>query len=105
MSDTVVTCVYCGHEYPDGTPTAKAELLTAHIKTCHKHPMRQAEADVKTLWDALAEVVGATDRKELQQMREFISTAKTMGIDPASCNDTAIAAIDALLAVKDRVVR
>lgn len=105
MSDTVVTCVYCGHEYPDGTPAAKSELLTAHIKTCPKHPMRQAEADVKTLWGALAGVVGSTDQKELQQMRNFMSEARKMGFDPAGCNDTGIAAIDALLMVADRVVR
>jgi len=24
--------VYCGHEYPDQTPTSGAEVLTAHIK-------------------------------------------------------------------------
>jgi hypothetical protein len=45
ISGYVVTCVYCGHEYPAGTPAANHELLTAHIKTCDKHPMREAEAE------------------------------------------------------------
>lgn len=36
---TIITCVYCGHEYPIGTPTAKAKLLTEHIAQCSKHPM------------------------------------------------------------------
>lgn len=36
---TVVTCVYCGMEYPDGTPAAKAKILTEHIKVCTSHPM------------------------------------------------------------------
>ena len=38
-----VTCVYCGHEYPDGTPTSQDQQLTEHIKVCEKHPMRKLE--------------------------------------------------------------
>lgn len=41
----VLTCVYCGQEYPPGSPTHGAEVLTAHIKVCLKHPLRQAEAE------------------------------------------------------------
>lgn len=36
----IVTCVYCGHAYPPGTPTANHPLLTEHIAQCEKHPMR-----------------------------------------------------------------
>ena len=43
MNDRIVTCVYCGHEYPDGTPTSQDEKLTEHIKVCKKHPMRELE--------------------------------------------------------------
>lgn len=35
----VLTCVYCGHEYPPGTPAANDDALTAHIAVCEKHPM------------------------------------------------------------------
>lgn len=35
----VLTCVYCGHEYPPGTPASNHEALTAHIQVCEKHPM------------------------------------------------------------------
>lgn len=42
---TIVTCVYCGHEYPEGTPTSQHELLTEHIKVCKKHPMKGALDD------------------------------------------------------------
>lgn len=65
---TVVTCVYCGHEYPNGTPTAKHDLLTAHIKVCEKHPMREAEAKIEQLRKALAELIGADTREELESM-------------------------------------
>lgn len=39
-----LTCVYCGQEYPPGSPTHGSEVLTAHIKVCEKHPMRAVEA-------------------------------------------------------------
>lgn len=65
---SVVTCVYCGHEYPEGTPTAKHDLLTAHIKVCEKHPMREAEARIERLRKALAGLIGAETKEELEAM-------------------------------------
>lgn len=44
-----VTCVYCGHVYPDGTPESQAEQLTAHIEKCHLHPLTAARADAETM--------------------------------------------------------
>jgi hypothetical protein len=67
-SPSVVTCVYCGHEYPDGTPTAKHDLLTAHIKVCEKHPMREAEARIERLRKALTGLIGAETKEELEAM-------------------------------------
>jgi hypothetical protein len=49
----VVTCVYCGEAFPQGTPTYGVAVLTEHIKVCPKHPMRKAEADVTSARDAL----------------------------------------------------
>ena len=56
-----ITCVYCGYPYPPGTPTSGAEALTAHVRTCEKHPLRAAEsranaaaAEAGRLRDALA---------------------------------------------------
>ncbi len=46
---SVVTCVYCGLEYPPGTRTHGAKLLTEHIKVCPKHPLRAAEARISEL--------------------------------------------------------
>lgn len=45
----ILTCVYCGHQYPQGTPPASAEVLTEHIKSCPEHPMRklQEQLDAK----------------------------------------------------------
>lgn len=46
---SILTCVYCGHAYPSGTPTHGVALLTAHIAVCEKHPLRAAEARIAVL--------------------------------------------------------
>lgn len=94
MSENTVTCVYCGHEYPDGTPASKHELLTEHIKICEKHPMREAEGKIKVLRNAVAGLVGADSPKELDQMEIVIRTSPVPDSDKA----VAINAIDALRA-------
>lgn len=48
MGKKVVTCVYCGMVYPEGTPTHGAAILTEHIKTCEKHPMRELERQLSS---------------------------------------------------------
>ena len=42
-----LTCVYCGQEYPPGSPTHGAAVLTEHIKQCEKHPMRKLVGALK----------------------------------------------------------
>ena len=94
MNRNIVTCVYCGHEYPDGTPTAKNELLTEHIKICTKHPMREAEGKIKTLRTALVGFVGAESPEQLDHMELIIRSTSA----PDSDKVIAINAIDALRA-------
>jgi len=48
-----LTCVYCGHEYPPGTPPSNHAALTAHIAICEKHPMRAVMVALGNLVDAL----------------------------------------------------
>lgn len=88
----VVTCVYCGHQYPDGTPTAKHALLSEHIKVCDKHPMREAEQKIHRLQAALAGLVGADTKEELDAMEVFLRSTPA----PNSDKEAAINAIDAL---------
>ena len=68
MEGRVLTCVYCGHEYQQKIPAWGNEVLTEHIRVCPKHPMRKAEADMTLLRNALAGLVGASDKAELEQM-------------------------------------
>lgn len=65
----VLTCVYCGMEYPQNTPAWGSDVLTEHIKVCEKHPMRAAEVTIAKLKAALMGLVGASDKKELEAMR------------------------------------
>lgn len=64
----ILTCVYCGHAYPDGTPTAKHDLLTAHIKVCEKHPLRAAEERIERLKEALEGLLSASTSDELEAL-------------------------------------
>jgi len=91
--ERVLTCVYCGHEYPQDTPAWGDDVLTAHIKVCPKHPMRKAEADILELRKALVGLVGADTKEELEKMEI------AMRLLPAPDEDKAasINAIHALL--------
>lgn len=45
VAGRVLTCVYCGHEYPQDTPAHGDKVLTDHIAGCAKHPMRAVIED------------------------------------------------------------
>jgi len=72
MNKKLVTCVYCGHEYPDQTPTSGARILKDHIKVCEKHPMREAEETIKLLRSALVRLIGSDNVKELKGMEKIL---------------------------------
>ncbi len=94
MDGRILTCVYCGHEYPQDTPAAGSEILTEHIKVCERHPLRKAESDVAMLRAALVGLIGADTEQELRQMEA------AMRVLPAPDADKAVSinAIHALLA-------
>ena len=94
MNGRILTCVYCGHEYPQDTPAAGSQVLTEHIKVCERHPMRKAEADIALLRSARAGLIGADAEDELRQMEV------AMRLLPAPDADKAVSinAIHALLA-------
>lgn len=50
----IVTCVYCGHAYPPGTPTSNYESLNAHIRVCDKHPMSALRREADDLREQIA---------------------------------------------------
>lgn len=100
-SGQVLTCVYCGHQYPDGTPAAKHALLNEHIKVCKEHPLREAEHTIAKLQAALEGFIGTRDPEELDAMEAIMRTS----VAPASDKAAAIDAIDALRYCANRGVK
>jgi hypothetical protein len=52
----VLTCAFCGAEYPPGTPASNDDALTAHVRACPKHPMRESEREIRRLTGELAAI-------------------------------------------------
>jgi hypothetical protein len=92
MQCRILTCVYCGHEYPQDTPPHSDSVLTEHISTCEKHPLRTVIAQRDKLRSALAGLLGASTKNELDQLEMGVRMA------PAGDEDRAVAlnAISAL---------
>lgn len=88
----MLTCVYCGMEYPEGTPPSGPEVatLTEHIKSCDKHPMAKLKS-------ALIGLVGASTKEDLEAMELAMRSAPIPEADKVA----AINAIHALLEVCD----
>ena len=55
--DRIVTCVYCGEEYPNNTPTHGTKILTDHIQECKKHPLYEAKDRIRFLEDVLTKII------------------------------------------------
>ncbi|OCA65205.1 hypothetical protein [Aeromonas hydrophila] len=94
MNERILTCVYCGHEYPQDTPAHSSQVLTDHIKECKAHPLRKAEADIALLRSVLVGLIGAGTEAELRQMEGIIRALPVPDADKA----VSINAIHALLA-------
>ena len=94
MEGRILTCVYCGHEYPQDTPAAGAQILTDHIKVCEKHPLRKAEATIAKLRRALIGLVGAESKEELEGIELVLRTATINEHDKASTLNAVHALLD-----------
>lgn len=93
--NATLTCVYCGHAYPPGTPAHGAPVLTEHIRACEKHPLREAEETIAMLVAALVGLVGESCPAKLRGMELVMRSL------PAPEEDKAVTinAIHALLRV------
>lgn len=89
----VLTCVYCGMQYPEGTPPSKDKLLTDHIEVCEKHPLKLEKDKVVKLRKALCDLIGSSDEDELKQMELALRSIPGVESDKIS----AINAIHAIL--------
>lgn len=97
-SGRILTCVYCGHEYPQDTPAHGSKVLTDHISQCEKHPMREVIDQRDKLKSALAGLIGASDSAELRNMELIIRLSPAPAADKAAMLD----AIHVLLNVAEQ---
>ena len=74
VNNTILTCVYCGHAYPEGTPPHGSKVLTDHIAICPKHPMAK-------LRRALVAMMGVDGKDDLDKMEAFIESNTPDGTD------------------------
>lgn len=85
---TTLTCVYCSKEYPPGTPSHGAQVLTDHIRVCEKHPMRALQQERDKLRAALLQMVGVETVEELKAMEAAIRLTPAPAADKATIIDT-----------------
>jgi hypothetical protein len=71
----ILTCVYCGHEYPEGTPPHGSQILTDHIKICEKHPLRDAEVKIAQLQKELEEAKAKTSLEGYRSLGQQVADA------------------------------
>lgn len=93
MTEQTITCVYCGHAFPSDTPTHGATVLTDHIRTCDKHPLRDAESTIAKLRAALVGLIGESDPESLRAMEKAVRLTPGINADKI----VALNAIHALL--------
>lgn len=77
----ILTCVYCGMEYPQDTPSWGNDILTEHIKVCEKHPMKKLKEENIKLRKALVGLVGVDTKEELVKMELAIRLLPVPDID------------------------
>ena len=94
MEGRILTCVYCGHEYPQDTPAHGEKVLTDHIAGCEKHPMRAVVEQRDKLRDALAVMIGASTKDELDAMEIGVRSLP-------GCEEDRAVALNAIHALRD----
>ena len=57
----VLTCVFCGEQYPAGTPAWGAQVLVDHIKQCNKHPLKAVIGERELLRERIDEAMTAME--------------------------------------------
>ncbi|WP_439444501.1 hypothetical protein ABWU93_11655 [Xanthomonas translucens pv. translucens] len=102
----VLTCAYCGHEYPQDTPAAGDQVLTDHIGACPRHPLRKAEANMLLLRDALAGLIGVSDPGNLRALEAELRAMPVPARDKVAMIDAvhALLSTHAVLPGEDLVI-
>jgi len=100
-AERVLTCAFCGDAYPPGTPENNDAALTAHVRVCLRHPMREAErerdaarAEIASLRAASADLTEWAREKLADMTCDEVGHARNYGC--SKCDLAGIlAAVDA----------
>jgi septal ring factor EnvC (AmiA/AmiB activator) len=85
----VLTCVYCGHAYPPGTPASGSPALTEHINQCEKHPLTAVRAQLAASQRAHEET-----RAREKRLRDLLQSMPRRGGWVAGYEDEIARALD-----------
>lgn len=69
----VLTCIYCGHQYEQGTPPASAQALTDHIAQCPEHPMTKLRDQIDQALVAYEVLREESHTDCMQAMRDILT--------------------------------
>jgi len=72
MNETL-TCIFCGHEYPPGTPSSQHEELYKHIAVCPDHPLSTAFKCIKALYSCGTRDMGKMGNMYYDYIEEFLN--------------------------------
>lgn len=92
MSETTIICKYCSYAYPKAALSNIKGAIANHTQICDHCSLHQAELKIEKLRSALAGLIGAETKEELDGMELALRTIPT----PASDKAAMIDAIDAL---------
>jgi len=92
----ILTCVYCGMQYPQDTPAWGDKILTDHIKVCEKHPMKKVCDNYDKVRKALVGLVGVDTIEELDAMEVQLRILPVPDVDRMNT-------INAITALKETI--
>lgn len=83
-----LTCVFCGHVYPPGTPSSNHDALAAHVAECPEHPMAALRKRHAEMYKKFIDVMALLIRVGRQvQIRTWDNFFKLDEIDRLRCGD------------------
>lgn len=74
----VVHCAFCGIRYTYGTSEHQRALLTAHIQTCNKHPMRETSDRIAALESSLQDMITCVQANDVASLANATTSAQAL---------------------------
>lgn len=75
----VLTCAFCGHAYPPGTPRSQHDLLTEHVLSCAEHPLAARIRQMQAAQEEQAALRRAYLERRVEDLDRMASCANRLG--------------------------